>query len=115
MHRVVPLLIFLFVVSPVLAANPVEIKNGFGTGEDYLSMTAAQQQAYAMGVINGMLLAPLFGAPKIEMNWLETCVVGMSDTQIAAILTKYLRDHPGRWHETPHAPMYAALREICMK
>ena len=106
--------VFALAVS-VAFAQPVTIKNGFGSGEDYLKMGPSEQRAYAMGVVNGMLLAPLFGAPKNKMLQIENCVVRMTDSQVAAILAKYLRDNPGRWHETPHVPMYAALVESCPK
>lgn len=106
--------IYTFLVSTAVA-QPVAINNGFGTGEDYLKMDTSEQRAYAMGVVNGMLLAPLFGAPKSKMLRIENCLVGMTDSQVAAILAKYLRDNPGRWHETPHAPMLAALMENCPK
>jgi len=74
----------------------VTIHNGFATGEEYLKMNETEQRAYAMGSVNGMLLAPLFGAPKWELRWFERCLEGMTDSQVAAILAEYLRDHPGR-------------------
>jgi len=109
------LLAFMAVASSVSAESAVSIKTGLGTGEAYLNMSSREQRAYAIGVVNGMLLAPLFGAPKEKMLRIESCLVGMTDTQVAAILTKYLRENPGRWHETPHVPMYAALIETCPK
>ena len=110
-------LCFTLVVSiPSFAADEgVLIHNGFGTGQAYLEMSSAQKRAYAMGVINGMLLAPLFSAPKKAMLWLESCAVNMTDSQVAAILTKYLEQNPGRWHETPHAPMFVAMKDACPK
>jgi hypothetical protein len=76
----------------------VYISDGFMKGQDYLDMDAAQKRAYAMGVVNGMLLAPAFDAPEEKVDWLRTCAVNMSDEQVAAILTKYLRDNPAQWH-----------------
>jgi hypothetical protein len=96
-------------------ATPVAIHNGFGTGEQYLNMSEPEQRAYAAGTINGILLAPLFGAPKKNLRRIENCVTGMTDSQVAAILTKYLRDNPSRWHETTHTSMYSALMESCPK
>jgi hypothetical protein len=114
MHRELFLgLLMVAIAVNGLAAEPVLIQNGFGTGEEYLKMSPLEQRAYAMGIVNGMLLAPLFGAPKDRMFRFESCVTGMTDSQVAAILTKYLRDNPGRWHETPHAPMYTALMKAC--
>jgi len=91
------------------------IHNGFSTGEQFLNMPEAEKLAFSMGTVNGMLLAPLFGAPKERMLWIETCVLGMTDSQVTAIFEKYLRDNPSRWHQTPHAPMYSALKQACPK
>jgi len=105
------LVTFVFFVVVFAADDPVWIKDGFGTGNDYIQMNDSQKRAYAMGAINGMLLAPLFGAPKEEMQWFESYVVKMTDKQVAAILSKFLADNPGRWHEGLHVLMYAAIKE----
>ena len=91
--------------------EPVRIHNGFGTGQDYIKMSESQKRAYAMGAINGMIIAPLFGAPKDKMRWLESYAENMTDEQVAAILTKYLQDNPGRWHYGLHVLMYSAVKE----
>jgi hypothetical protein len=91
------------------------IHHGFATGEDYLNMTEAEQEAYAMGVVNGMLVAPLFGAPKKRLAWLEGCMRGKSSSQVTALFTNYLRENPLRWNETPHVTMYSALRNACLQ
>lgn len=95
------------------AQEPVEIHNGFLTGEEFLNMSDSEKRAFSMGTINGMLLAPFLGAPKERMSRIESCVEGMTGLQVAAILEKYLRDNPSRWHETPHSPMWAALVDAC--
>lgn len=97
------------------AADEVKIRSGFSTGQKYIQMTAAQKRYYAMGIVNGMLLAPLFGAPKENMATLEKCISDMTDTQVAAILTEYLNKNPGQWNETPHVPMHKAMTEACTK
>lgn len=112
-------LVLLLITAGPLAgfssAAQDNIRSGFSTGEKYLSMTAAQKRYYSMGVVNGMLLAPLFGAPKENMAGLESCISGMTDNQVAAILTDYLDKHPAQWNETPHVSMYKALMEACAK
>lgn len=105
---------FIFVFVPFShAVEQTYIHKGFSTGEEFLNMSIIEQRAYGMGIVDGMLLAPLFDAPRPKMLWVEKCIVGMTDSQVTAILAKYLKDHPGRWHETPHVPMYSALRENC--
>jgi c-di-AMP phosphodiesterase-like protein len=104
-------IVILFVAVAAFAAKEVFIHNGFGTGQDYIKMTSAEKRAYAMGAINGMLLAPMFGASKDKMRWMESYVENMTDEQVVAILSKYLEDNPGRWHDGLHILMYSALKE----
>ncbi|HAF21424.1 MAG TPA: hypothetical protein DCK93_00695 [Blastocatellia bacterium] len=89
------------------------VSNGFMKGKDYLDMTANEKRAYAMGAINGMLVAPFFAAPKEKVAWLETCAVNMSDEQVAAIFTKYIRDHPAEWHYGLNVLSFSAMRDAC--
>ncbi len=108
-------LIFLSAATLFAADEPVWIHNGFGTGQDYLKMNQSQKSAYAMGAINGMIIAPLFGAPKDKIGWLESYVENMTDEQVAAILSKYLQNNPGRWHDGLHLLMYSAIKEAYNK
>jgi hypothetical protein len=108
---IVFLLIFLAAANLFAADEPVFIHNGFGTGQDYIKMSESQKRTYAMGAINGMIIAPLFGAPKDKMGWLESYVENMTDEQVATILSKYLQDNPGRWHHELNVLMYSAVKE----
>ena len=103
----------------------VTIHRGFLTGMDFRKLTMAEQRSYAAGIVDGMLLAPAFDAPKRDdfqpkamaaasrIEWLETCVEGMDDEQVAAMISKWLRDHPERWHHTLHTSVYAAMLDSC--
>jgi hypothetical protein len=108
---IVFLLIFLAAATLFAADEPVLIHNGFGIGQDYIKMSESQKRVYAMGSINGMIIAPLLGAPKDKIGWLESYVENMTDEQVAAILSKYLQDNPGRWHNGLHVLMYSAVKE----
>ncbi len=66
-----------------------------------------------MGLIDGVLLAPFFGAPKDNLAWLEECVTGMKSSQTAAIFSAYLDGHPARWHQGAHVLFYYAMRDAC--
>jgi hypothetical protein len=105
------LVIFLSATIIIAADQGVLIHNGFGTGQDYIKMNQSQKRVYAMGAINGILLAPLFGASKEKMLWFESYVENMTDEQVAAILSKYLEDNPGRWHDGLHILMFSAIKE----
>ncbi len=109
------LLIFLAASTLLSAGNIIPIHNGFYTGQDYIEMSESQKRAYAVGAINGMLIAPIFGAPKNEMRWLESYIENMTDKQVAAILSKFLQDNPGRWHDGLQILTYVAVKEAYSK
>ena len=93
--------------------QPIAIKGGFITGNIYRDYSDGVKAVYVMGVIDGMLDAPGFGAPKKKLAWLETCVVGMNGTQVAAIVDKSLRDTPEYWHEPLNAQVLSAMWDAC--
>ncbi|HYV10055.1 MAG TPA: hypothetical protein VE980_04015 [Pyrinomonadaceae bacterium] len=106
-------LIALVVIINVHATQQtVKISPGFFTARDYLDMTDTEKRAYVTGQINGMLVAPFFGAPEENLAWLKTCSVKMSDEQLASIVSRYVRDQPN-----PQANLnivtFNALREAC--
>lgn len=115
MNRIVPLIgLALLMASPVMAQDqPVFIHQGFVTGQDFHSYGAAQQRQYVMGVVDGMFLAPLYGAPRPRMEWLGKCVTGMSDEQVQVISARYLDEHPERWTQYMHLIVFSALKETC--
>ena len=58
----------LLAASPVAAEERgVAIHHGFYTGNAYRDLPEGQRWTYVSGVIEGMLLAPLYGAPKSKM------------------------------------------------
>ena len=89
----------------------VVIHNGLGTGKDYLKMSAPQKDAYVRGAVNGMLIAPFFGAPVEKMNWFEKYVEAMDVGQTVDLLTKYLQNNPASLDEGLNTLMYLAIRE----
>src|ERR1700690_125719 len=96
MLAVVLLLLFALAGS----AQKVHIKNGFATARQYMDLDSGRQRGYAMGIVDGMLLAPVFGAPDDgeKLKALGTCITGMDDEQMRAIFDKFLKDHPERWN-----------------
>lgn len=91
----------------------VRVHNGFSTGEEFLSMSAIEQHGYAMGFLNGLLDAPVLGAPQEKVRWVADCATGMSSNQVREILRKYIKDHPERWHEPLNLSSFSALAEAC--
>jgi hypothetical protein len=91
----------------------VTISSGFLTGKEYLDMGIVGRRGYGMGVINGMLVAPLFGAPESKVKWLNDCTEDMTDEQIEAILTKYIQDSPAEWHHSLNLLSINAMTKAC--
>jgi len=91
------------------------IHNGFLKARDYLEMDSDGQRVYAMGILDGMYLAPFFGAPDDgkRLLSLSSCVEGMKASQVVAIVEKYIRDHPEHWHLSLHLEAYSGLRQAC--
>jgi hypothetical protein len=76
------------------------------TGNAYRAYSDDIKAVYVMGVLDGFLVAPGFGAPRKELAWLEACSVGMSGNQVAAIADKYLRDRPEHWNQPMNGLVY---------
>ena len=102
-------------VSAYASQQKVSIGAGFFSGKDYLDMTDNERRAYATGAINGMLVAPFFGAPEDNLNWLKSCTLKLSDEEIAAILTRYIRDNESQLNLNLNVVTFNALRNACPK
>lgn len=93
--------------------GPVSLQKGFLTGEDFLKLSEAEKTSYSMGIVDGYLSAPIFGAKPKYVNWVSTCIKGKTNTQVTAILVKYLQDNPGRWENSVQFLMFEALKKGC--
>jgi len=109
------LLITLAFVTVSANQQTVKISPGFFSGKDYLDMSDTEKRAYVTGEINGMLVAPFFGAPEENLAWLKTCSGKMSDEDLAAILSRYIRDQPSQMQTNLNVVTFNALREACKK
>lgn len=114
MKRLLPF-IALVAVSVYANQQTVKISPGFFSGKDYLEMSDTEKRAYVTGEINGMLVAPFFGAPEENLSWLKTCSSKMSDEELAAILSRFIRDQPGQMQTNLNVVTFNALREACKK
>ncbi len=115
MKRLLALLALITVVNVYAQQQTVKISPGFFTGKDYLDMSDTEKRAYVTGEINGMLVAPFFGAPEENLGWLKQCSARMSDEQLAAILSRYIRDQPTQMQTNLNVVTFNALREACRK
>lgn len=109
------LLIALAFVTVSANQQTVKISPGFFSGKDYLDMSDTEKRAYVTGEINGMLVAPFFGAPEENVAWLKTCSAKISDEDLAAILTRFIHDQPSQMQTNLNVVTFNALREACKK
>jgi hypothetical protein len=115
MKLLLPLVALIAFITIHANQQTVKISPGFFTGKDYLDMTDTEKRAYATGGINGMLVAPFFGAPEENLTWLKICSAKMSDEQIATILTSYIRDQPTQMQTNLNVVTFNAMREACRR
>ena len=115
MKRLLALLALLLFVNVYANQQTVKISPGFFSGKDYLDMSDTEKRAYVTGQINGMLVAPFFGAPEENVNWLKSCSSKMSDEDLAAVLSRFIRDQPGQMQTNLNVVTFNALREACRK
>ena len=115
MRKIISPLVLLACFTEVSAEPkaPVSIKEGFVSGNEFRSLSHEAKRGYAIGVIDGLFLAPFFDAPKEELRWIERCATGMTDEQVMAILEKFLRDNPARWQEPMNILAWVAMKEGC--
>jgi hypothetical protein len=98
---------------PNATAQTVFIRPGFYDGNAYLQLSLAQQVAYISGVVDGIYLVPVFNAEHIKIERLHRCIEGMGNSQICAIVNKFLQNNPTRWHEPMNNLVYSALVKAC--
>ena len=113
MKRLLAVLALITVVNA--NQQTVKISPGFFNGKDYLDMSDTEKRAYVTGEINGMLVAPFFGAPEESLAWLKSCSAKMSDEELAAILSRFIRDQPGQMQTNLNVVTFNAFREACKK
>jgi len=120
MKRAFFLALLLGVTTAPTNAEPEEpedsiwVHNGFLTGDQYRDLTDFYNRAmYVSGVIDGMLLAPMFKADKASLTWLETCIEGMKSDQVAFIVDQYLQRRPQDWHHQMHGNVFRAFSNVC--
>jgi len=113
MKRLLPLIALAASVAVYANQQTVKISPGFFSGKDYLDMSDTEKRAYVTGEINGMLVAPFFGAPEENLSWLKTCSARKSDEELAAILSRFIRDQPAQMQTNLNVVTFNALREAC--
>ncbi len=115
------MLALLLLFLPLALAVPqesepiAEVWPGFINTEKYIEFGPNQQGIYAAGLVDGMYLAPVFDAPNKDkaLTAMRACLKPMTNTQVAAIITKYAKAHPEKWDMGANLVAWQALREAC--
>ena len=112
MRYLLALIALIAAINVYTTQQTIKISPGFFTARDYLDMSDTEKRAYVTGQMNGMLVAPFFGAPEENLAWLKTCSGKMSDEQLASLVARYIRDQPNQTQNL-NVVTFAALREAC--
>ena len=90
------------------------VPKSFLSGKDWLKLSKGEQQAYAVGVVDGLDLAFVYGKQGTSLAWINPCATGMSSEQVRAMLLAEIDANPeeGKLF-TVHQSMYRALRKAC--
>ena len=88
----------------------------FISGKDWKTLSKGEQQAYAVGVVDGLELASAYNTKKIDLSWIDACVTGISSEQVRAMLAAEIDANPDeRSRLTVHQAMLRALKKACQK
>ena len=88
----------------------------FISGKDWKALSKGEQQAYAVGVVDGLDLAYAYNKKKIDLSWISACISGISSEQVRAMLAAEIDAHPDEWNRlTVHQAMFRALKNSCQK
>jgi hypothetical protein len=95
---------------------PITIPNGYLTGSQFRAAGPAVQRGYAMGVVDGLLLSPMYGAPERRSRLLKTCLLALQldSDQITALVSREIEADPVTWSNPAHSTAFRALRKACM-
>jgi Rap1a immunity proteins len=85
----------------------------FYTAETFLEMNEADRLVYASGLFDGFGASALFGATNETIANLASCTKDMDSKQVSAIITKYMKDHPEKWHLPASVEAFKALNDVC--
>lgn len=121
MMRITVFFTLLMLIAPAYGGDlevfmgPFTIQRSYLTGEEFLKLPEIAKVNYSMGIIDGYFSAPMFGGDNKYLNWISNCLEGKANTQISAILVKYLKDNPDRRDKFVQPLIFEALLRSCGK
>jgi hypothetical protein len=104
-------LFFLTGADPELPT--VVIQPTYMTVPNYREMPESLQQLYVVGVLDGLFASVVLGASEAATKALSTCLAGVTSSQLAAMVNKYVSDHPEQWQLGAFAMVHLELLAFC--
>lgn len=94
-------------------APPVRIVGGYVTGKGYMDMDGLEKKAYLMGLLEGMFLAPAFGAPEVSEKWLLDCTAQVGLNDFRTYLFQYILKRDELHDNQSPLKAYRAIKALC--
>jgi hypothetical protein len=95
------------------SATPLLIPHSAMTGESYRSLDQYARRFYIVGLLDGLLGSPLFGANQGLAGEFHRCLLQFHSEQDMAIIDKWVTDHPTEWQTDMHTLAIQAFLEAC--
>lgn len=115
MRRTLIAILFAVLAMPAWSqeAPPPRIVGGYVTGKGYMDMDGLEKKAYLMGLLEGMFLAPAFGAPEISEKWLLDCTNQVGLNEFRSYLFQYILKRDELHDNQSPLKAYRAIRALC--
>jgi hypothetical protein len=79
----------------------------------FLELTEVERVAYTMGLLDGFYGSALFDATDEAVDRLNSCTKEMDSKQMTAVISKFVTDHPEKWHLPLSMGAYDAINSVC--
>ena len=113
---IVALVLATIGVPKVATSREVMVHNPYVRGNEYVKLEEGDRATYIAGLVDGILLSPFFGAQRHKIEWFERCTIEQKTIyQLTAIVDKFMKENPNRWHEPMHTLAYFAIKKACEK
>ena len=99
--------------EPAPEDGRIRIHGSYISGLQYLDMNGLEKKAYVAGVVEGMLLAPAFGADEAGMVWFHECTRAIGLKELRKYLFEYIKERDALWQHRNPAQIFRAIHEAC--
>jgi Rap1a immunity proteins len=79
----------------------------------FVELSELERVIYISGLADGFYGSAMFGASEKTVERLNSCTKDMDSKQVAAIVSKYVTDHPETWHLPLSVEAYNAFNAAC--